>query len=101
MTENTKAREQIDQIDQELTILFEQRMQLSKQIATEKFASKKPVSDRQREEEVIKTELDRLHDQELKPYLKDFYRDLFLISKQYQANLIKGWRDLEEKNKKI
>ncbi|BDR59550.1 chorismate mutase [Xylocopilactobacillus apicola] len=91
-------REQIDQIDHEMTVLFTQRMQLSKKIAAAKFAAKAPVSDRKREEEIIKNELAKLPNDELKSYLRDFYRDVFLISKQYQAKLIKGWRDKNDEN---
>lgn len=90
-------REQIDEIDREMTILFEQRMNLSKKIAAEKFSTRSSVSDRKREDKIIEQETSRIHEKELAPYLKDFYRDLFLISKQYQARLIKGWRDEEGK----
>ncbi|BDR57286.1 chorismate mutase [Xylocopilactobacillus apis] len=88
-----KERDQIDQIDQKMTILFEQRMELSKKIAANKIEQKEPVLDQKREKEIIEKEISNLNDENLKQYLTDFYRDLFLISRQYQANLIKGWRD--------
>lgn len=67
-------------------------MELSKKIAANKIEQKEPVLDQKREKKLSKR-ISNLNDENLKQYLTDFYRDLFLISRQYQANLIKGWRD--------
>ncbi len=90
-------RREIDQIDQKMTQLFEQRMKLSAKIAQHKFEQNQPVTDWKREAVIISEETKQLQNQHLASYLKEFYQDLFLISKQYQAKII---QDLESSTKR-
>lgn len=88
-----KERQEIDQIDQKMTELFEQRLKLSAKIAQHKFEQKQPVTDWKREAAIIQEETVHLQDQHLAKYLKEFYQDLFLISKQYQAKIFQDLKD--------
>ncbi len=48
-----ELRKQIDQIDQELTVLFLRRMELAQEIGTEKRRLSLPVGDGDREREIL------------------------------------------------
>ena len=94
-------RKEIDQIDQKMTQLFEQRMKLSAQIAQHKFKQNQQVTDWKREAVIISEETKRLQNEHLASYLKEFYQDLFLISKQYQAKIIQDLKSSAKKESKI
>ncbi|WP_125980640.1 chorismate mutase [Loigolactobacillus iwatensis] len=87
-----EERKQIDEIDRQLTALFEQRLAVSKKIATVKHQQKMSLTNPTRETEVIQAQTKNLSDQTLAPYLTDWYRSTILLSKQYQANVIKRLR---------
>lgn len=82
-------RQRIDEINAEMTRLFEERMAVSAKIAQVKVANKLSLTNVGREQEVIASQVAQLKDAQLAPYLTDFYRDVMLISKQYQAKTIK------------
>ena len=51
--ELNELRNQIDQIDKEMAVLFEKRMKIVKQIGEYKKENNLPILDKKREEEVI------------------------------------------------
>lgn len=84
-------RKHIDQIDKELLSLFEERMQVSKQVALYKSEHGEPVFCAEREQEIlakIRDESGKLGD-----YAVNFFQKLMDISKEYQINVIKEQRD--------
>lgn len=83
MTELEKYRSQIDEINNSLTTLFVKRMAISAEIADFKKANGLPISDKNRENEIIKAQLKTVPD-DLKDYAERFYRNLFLLSREYQ-----------------
>lgn len=83
-------RQRIDEINAAMTCLFEERMQVSAKIAQVKVEHQLSLTNVGREQEVIASQVAQLKDATLAPYLTDFYRDVMLISKQYQAKTIKG-----------
>ena len=50
----TKLREQIDGIDKQIVELYEQRMDISRQVAEYKIETGKKVFDKEREEEKLR-----------------------------------------------
>ncbi len=83
-----EARNEIDKIDSELVKLFEKRMKLSAEIAEEKKRKNLPVSDKKREEEIIK-KIGEKSTEETKKYTENLYRKIFELSKDYQKELMK------------
>ena len=55
----TELREQIDGIDEEIVRLYEQRMEISRQVAEYKTANGKKVLDKQREAEKLPEEQEK------------------------------------------
>ncbi|WP_125768212.1 chorismate mutase [Lapidilactobacillus wuchangensis] len=85
-------RQEIDEIDQQLVDLLVRRLAVSEKIATTKLAHNLPLLDQQREKLVYQ----RVADQtpvDKRPYLKTLFTDIMLVSKQYQAKLMKAWQD--------
>lgn len=92
MLENERAA--IDQIDDQLTDLFVKRLKLAKEIATQKYQADQSISNRGREAQVIADQVHRV-DAEYGSYVKDWYQDIMLITKQYEAHIIKDLQDNE------
>lgn len=83
-------RQEINEINAQLTALFEKRLAVAHKIATVKYENKIPLTNVLREQEVISQQTAALADPPLAPYLTDWYRSTMLIAKQYQAHVIKG-----------
>ena len=77
-------RERIDEIDGEMTKLFEQRMQVAYDVAKYKKKNNLPIFQPEREKEVIEKNVDRLSNDELASELRQYYKHLMNISKSYQ-----------------
>lgn len=90
MEDISKIREEIDEIDSELTGLFERRMAISKDVADFKRSKGLPILNTKREEEVILKAVDCLSDKTFAPYVKKFYTCLMDLSKQYQKSINQG-----------
>lgn len=86
-------RREINQIDTQLTALFERRLAIAKEIASQKYHQQLPLTDVNREHQVIKQQCAQLKDVQLAPYLTDWYRSTMLLTKQYQAHVIQKLRD--------
>lgn len=87
MTELEQYRQEIDQIDQELTRLVEQRFEVAKKVAAYKIAHDLPVLDTSREEVVIRRNQERLARPEYKAEIADFYTELMAISRSIQEKI--------------
>ncbi len=79
-----KIREQIDSIDDELASLFGKRMDLVKQVASEKAKSGKAVNDPERERKIILRTSERVEESQ-QVYLKRMFETIFETSKAYQT----------------
>lgn len=95
MDDLEKLYQQIDQIDDQLTPLFAKRLELSKQVAKIKYANQRSIASRSREAMTLNKQSNQVND-DLKPYVTDWYRDIILITKQCQAKLIKQLQDNED-----
>lgn len=81
-------RERIDEIDRELTRLFEARMGLSKEIAAYKKAHDLPVLQPEREREKLE-HLSSQVEEELKEPLRRFYTTIFELSRANQTSALR------------
>lgn len=83
-----EIRDQIDEVDKQLTTLFETRMKLAAQVAQYKQKHNLPVLNTAREEQVIAKNVERLTNQNLAPFYEDFLQYTMNISKQYQTQIL-------------
>ena len=82
------TRKNIDNIDKELAKLFQERMNLVKDVLEYKVSNSLPILDSSREKEVIEKNLS-LVDKEYQEYYRNFVEKMLEISKEFQNNLIK------------
>ncbi|MCI1688128.1 chorismate mutase [Schleiferilactobacillus harbinensis] len=89
-------REQINALDAQIVPLLEKRLAVAEQIAQVKHAAQLSLTNRGREQIILdklsKSVTDPVHAR----YLRELYQDIFLISKQYQAQVIKGLQDQDQ-----
>ena len=85
-----KCRHRIDEIDGELMKLFEERMKVVLDVAQYKKENNMPIFHKERENQVIEKNLNRIKNKELLPYAEEMLYSLMDISKKYQHNKIKS-----------
>lgn len=79
-----KQRKRIDEIDQELIKLFEERTQTVEEVAEIKLANNIDILDSGREEKVIEKVQNYLKNSELKDEVADLYQNIMRISREHQ-----------------
>lgn len=84
MDELKKYRDEIDNIDKQITELFEKRMDISKEIAKCKKENNMGILNAKREEEVIQKNISYLKNKEYRFVLEGFFRNLMNLSKLIQ-----------------
>ena len=87
-----EERTKINEIDEKMAALFEERMQAARVIAAYKKEHGLPIYDAERERELLERNKSYLHDHEISAYYTRFFSDVTAISKQYQERLISGSR---------
>lgn len=85
-------RQEINDIDQQLIDLLSRRLVVAGKIAAAKQAHNLPILDQAREDAVYQRVTD-LAPAAQAAYVKTLFTDIMLVSKQYQAKLIKAWQD--------
>ncbi len=90
MRELKEVRQDINQVDAQLSQLFDQRMQLAKEVAIYKQAHEMPIFDRAREEQVLETRLKDFpnRDADFLEATRVFYQTLMDLSKKAQLKWI-------------
>lgn len=88
MNQLEEARKEIDRIDQELAVLFEQRMHAVSAVADYKKQQGLPVFDGTREREVIERNAGRIEDETLREPFEDWIIHLMNLSKKRQRELL-------------
>ena len=89
-------RNKIDEIDNKLVKLFEDRMEICAEIAQYKKENNLPVLDKTRERELL-NKIAGLSDTELENYTVRLYSQILELSKSYQTKCIGGKTELYEK----
>jgi len=92
MKELSEARAKINEVDERMARLFEERMQAAKVIADYKKEHALPVYDAAREKAVIDRNKCFIRDYDISAYYVRFMDDVMALSKQYQERLISGTR---------
>ena len=88
MKELTQIRQELDEVDSELVKLFEQRMQLCRQVAEYKLAHDMPVLDSSREQQVLDSRAEKAADDTLRPYVRRLYVELMALSRAEQQRML-------------
>lgn len=88
MSEIEKLRNQIDSIDNDIVKLFEDRMDTAAKIAAYKKENNIPVLNRSRENEVIESSTQGLHNKVFSKYIKEIFTTLMKVSREYQTDLL-------------
>ena len=88
-------RVRIDEIDKEITKLFEERMNVVLNVAKYKMDNNLPIFNKGREDEVIEKNIGYLEDKDYAGELKEFYNDLMEVSRHLQDRKM---RETEKKN---
>ena len=100
-----KIREKIDKLDSQLVELLEERLHIVQEVAQFKKQTGKKIFDEEREKEVIRKNLERVKNTELKHYIKLILKDIMDSSKEYQKFKIgvstKYVNDLELENRRL
>lgn len=89
--ELTESRKAIESIDEQMAILFVQRMEAVREIAAYKFERDLPVEDRQQEERILQRQGSLIEDDELRSFYMQFLQSTMDVSKRWQHRLIEGW----------
>lgn len=83
-----QSRDKIDDIDKELMKLFEERMNIVAGVAQYKIENDLPVFHKDRENQVIEKNLNRIKNEKIAPYAEKMLHSLMDISKNYQKDII-------------
>ena len=92
MTDLDKERLRINEIDKKIAALFEERMEVVKNIALFKKKFGLQIFDSAREQEVCERELGYIQNAEIKPYFLEFVHNMMDVSKKYQSYIVQGCR---------
>ena len=84
MTELQNLRGQIDEIDQNLVLLLEKRMEISLKVGEYKKKNNMPILDPARENAVIQSRISLLADQNLKDVIREVFEHIMRLSREYQ-----------------
>lgn len=79
-----EIRKQLDGIDQQMVALFEQRMELCKEVADFKIGTNKPVYDGAREQQKIEAVTGMVEGEFLKQAVRELFTQMMTISRNYQ-----------------
>ena len=82
-------RKQIDQVDQELVSLLEERMALVEQVVAFKKTSGKPVFDSKREEAIFEKVRSLIKNDQYQESIVSTFSDILKRSRDYQDKTIK------------
>ena len=94
--ELNNARQRIDEIDDQLVKLFTARMDAVGEIAEAKKTAERPITDHAREREIV-NRVTKAAGDTYAPYVRALYRQLFDLSRSYQASLFDYRRPLADK----
>ena len=83
-----ECRKRLDEIDQEIVRLFEERMSVCKQVAEDKIRSGKAVYDGEREKQKLLAVQELAHGAFNKDAVREVFAQLMTISRRYQYGLL-------------
>ena len=88
MKELTDIRKELDSVDREIVRLFEQRMNLCREVAAYKIAHDMQVLDASREEQVLASRMALAQDESLQQPVRELFIKLMALSRAEQQKLL-------------
>ena len=88
MNKLEQARMIINEVDREMAVLWERRMQAVRQVVEYKMEHQLPIFDGAREKEVIERNASLIQDDELTSYYVETLQMMMEISKKYQREIM-------------
>lgn len=88
MNKLEECRERIDEIDSKIIELFEERMDVVKEVTSFKLENDYPVLDASRESKMLEKNLSKVKNEEYKKYYEDVLLGFLKASKNMQNKLI-------------
>lgn len=88
MKDLTQCRAEIDAIDKQLIHLFEQRMQVSRDVARYKHAHNMNILDSSREEVVLQSRAAQVQEEVLKQPAVQLFREIMRLSREEQKRIL-------------
>ena len=86
------CRDLIDSIDNSIIELYEKRMDIIKEITKYKIEKRLPVLDQNREDSMLKKNIEKIKNEEYKKYYKDVLDGYLKASKKMQEEIMEIYR---------
>lgn len=97
-----EIREKLDRLDKQLLELFEERMELCGNVAEYKLENGKPVYDREREQEKLKSLEELAEDEFEQQAVRELFSQIMTISRRYQYKVLsENGRTMESEFKAV
>jgi len=93
MKELQEIRLELDAVDRQIVALFEERMNLSREVAAYKIARGLPVLDQSREEQVLQSRCAMLKDDHWTPFVRTLYEQIMALSRAEQSEMLREAQD--------
>lgn len=90
MNKLDEARVQIDEIDQKIIALFEQRMTVVTKVILFKIENNIPIVDNNREIQMLEKNLNKIKNEQYKKYYKSVLEGFLTASKQMQKDILEN-----------
>ena len=90
MKDLQETRRALDAVDRQIVALFEERMNLARDVAEYKIARGLPVLDRSREEQVLDSRCAMLEDAYWAPALREMFEQLMALSRAEQQKMVEA-----------
>ena len=85
-----EIRKKIDAVDAQIAPLFEQRMQLVREVTAYKTAHGLATCDPSREDEILRRGAERVQDRDIREYYVGFQKEVLSLSRDWQRRLSSG-----------
>lgn len=92
MDKLNECRERIDEIDSKIIELYEERMNIVKEVISYKLENDYPILDASREAKMLEKNLSKIKNEEFKTYYKDVLSGYLKASKDMQKNIISSYK---------
>lgn len=97
MSELDALRQKIDEIDQKMVQLYEERMDTCREVGMYKLRNQMPILDSSREADVLRKKADLIHNPEMRPYVIALYEQIMAQSRMIQTKLINAWSPAKQR----
>ena len=96
MKDLSRIREEIDEIDSQIVAMYEERMRRTTEVAEYKISVGKPVLDRQREKEKLKTVKSQVQAEENRYGVGELFEQIMAMSRKRQYQLLNQHGQVQE-----